>query len=79
MATSLAIRAVSFERRQVIMERVNGAVSTDGKLIERVAEGHHLVPRQLEQLSEQLRPRRLLRDQQDRLQGATDLRCGQPS
>jgi RNA polymerase sigma-70 factor (ECF subfamily) len=39
MATSLALRAVSFERRQVIMERVNGAVSTDGKLIERVAEG----------------------------------------
>jgi RNA polymerase sigma-70 factor, ECF subfamily len=39
MATSLALRAVSFERRQVIMERVSGAVSTDGRLIERIAEG----------------------------------------
>jgi RNA polymerase sigma-70 factor (ECF subfamily) len=39
MATSLAIRAGSFRARPAIMERVDGSESTDGQLIERVADG----------------------------------------
>ena len=39
MATSLAIRAVSYHARPVIMERVVGIEQTDGQLIERVAGG----------------------------------------
>jgi RNA polymerase sigma-70 factor (ECF subfamily) len=39
MATSLAIRAVSYQARPVIMGRVVGIEQTDGQLIERVAGG----------------------------------------
>ena len=39
MATSLAIRAGSFQARPAIMERVDGSEPTDGQLIERVANG----------------------------------------
>jgi RNA polymerase sigma-70 factor (ECF subfamily) len=39
MATSLAVRAGSFQGRQAIRERVDGFELTDGQLIERVAAG----------------------------------------
>lgn len=39
MATSLAIRAGSFQARPAIRERVDGSEPSDGQLIERVADG----------------------------------------
>jgi len=39
MATSLAIRAGSFQARRAIRERVDGSEPSDGQLIQRVADG----------------------------------------